>query len=71
MLRSPSPPERCTRLVGETEPGRRRSGYLTAPYDVNEGSVRIGGVDVRDLTGRLVATLVGLLPSPRRRTCST
>jgi ATP-binding cassette, subfamily B, bacterial len=46
-----------TALVGETGSGKTTLGYLTARlYDVDRGSVSIGGVDVRDLT---FATLTG------------
>jgi ATP-binding cassette subfamily B protein len=51
-----------TALVGETGAGKTTLGYLTARlYDVNEGSVRIGGVDVRDLTVASLAALVGVV----------
>ena len=51
-----------TALVGETGAGKTTLGYLTARlYDVNEGSVRIGGVDVRDLTVASLANLVGVV----------
>ena len=62
MSRSSSRPGRRPRSSARPEPGRRRSGYLTARlYDVNEGSVRIGGVDVRDLTVASLANLVGVV----------
>ena len=51
-----------TALVGETGAGKTTLGYLTARlYDVNEGSVRIAGVDVRDLTVASLARLVGVV----------
>ena len=51
-----------TALVGETGAGKTTLGYLTARlYDVNDGSVRIGGVDVRDLTVASLAGLVGVV----------
>ena len=51
-----------TALVGETGAGKTTLGYLTARlYDVNEGGVRIGGVDVRDLTVASLAALVGVV----------
>jgi ATP-binding cassette subfamily B protein len=51
-----------TALVGETGAGKTTLGYLVARlYDVNEGSVLIGGVDVRDLTFTSLAALVGVV----------
>ncbi len=51
-----------TALVGETGAGKTTLGYLAARlYDVNEGSVRIGDVDVRDLTVASLANLVGVV----------
>jgi len=51
-----------TAVVGETGAGKTTLGYLTARlYDVNEGSVRISGVDVRDLTAASLASLVGVV----------
>ncbi len=51
-----------TALVGETGAGKTTLGYLAARlYDVNEGAVRIGGVDVRDLTTASLAGLVGVV----------
>ena len=62
MSRSRSRPGTTTALVGETGAGKTTLGYLTARlYDVNEGSVRIGGVDVRDLTVASLASLVGVV----------
>ena len=51
-----------TALVGETGSGKTTLGYLTARlYDVDRGSVAIGGVDVRDLTFATLAELVGVV----------
>jgi len=51
-----------TALVGETGSGKTTLGYLAARlYDVHEGSVRVGGVDVRDLTFASLASLVGVV----------
>jgi ATP-binding cassette subfamily B protein len=51
-----------TALVGETGAGKTTLGYLTARlYDVNEGSVRIGDTDVRDLSFASLAELVGVV----------
>jgi ATP-binding cassette subfamily B protein len=51
-----------TALVGETGSGKTTLGYLTARlYDVNRGSVSIGGVDVRDLSFRALSELVGVV----------
>jgi ATP-binding cassette subfamily B protein len=51
-----------TALVGETGAGKTTLGYLTARlYDVNRGSVRISGTDVRDLSFASLADLVGVV----------
>jgi len=51
-----------TALVGETGSGKTTLGYLAARlYDVNRGAVSIGGVDVRDLSFRTLAGLVGVV----------
>jgi ATP-binding cassette, subfamily B, bacterial len=51
-----------TALVGETGSGKTTLAYLTARlYDVGRGSVRIGGVDVRDLTFKALSDLVGVV----------
>ncbi len=51
-----------TALVGETGAGKTTLGYLAARlYDVNRGSVSIGGVDVRDLSFPTLASLVGVV----------
>jgi ATP-binding cassette subfamily B protein len=51
-----------TALVGETGAGKTTLGYLAARlYDVNEGGVRIGDTDVRDLSFASLAELVGVV----------
>ena len=51
-----------TALVGETGSGKTTLGYLTARlYDVGDGSVSIGGVDVRDMTFEALSDLVGVV----------
>jgi ATP-binding cassette, subfamily B, bacterial len=51
-----------TALVGETGSGKTTLGYLAARlYDVNRGSVTIGGVDIRDLSFQALAELVGVV----------
>jgi ATP-binding cassette subfamily B protein len=51
-----------TALVGETGAGKTTLGYLTARlYDVNEGSVRISDIDVRDLSFASLTDLVGVV----------
>jgi ATP-binding cassette subfamily B protein len=51
-----------TALVGETGAGKTTLGYLVARlYDVSDGSVSIGGVDVRDLSFASLAKLVGVV----------
>jgi ATP-binding cassette, subfamily B, bacterial len=51
-----------TALVGETGSGKTTLAYLTARlYDVDRGSVSIGGVDVRDLTFAALSDLVGVV----------
>jgi ATP-binding cassette subfamily B protein len=51
-----------TALVGETGSGKTTLGYLTARlYDVDRGSVSIGGLDVRDLNFAALASLVGVV----------
>src|SRR6185312_8365369 len=56
------PPGTKTALVGETGSGKTTLGYLTARlYDVAEGSVSIGGVDVRDISFASLASLVGVV----------
>jgi ATP-binding cassette subfamily B protein len=51
-----------TALVGETGSGKTTLAYLTARlYDVGRGAVRIGGVDVRDLSFKALSDLVGVV----------
>ena len=51
-----------TALVGETGSGKTTLGYLAARlYDVDRGSVSIGGVHVRDLSFAALANLVGVV----------
>jgi ATP-binding cassette subfamily B protein len=51
-----------TALVGETGSGKTTLGYLAARlYDVGEGKITIGGVDVRDLSFAALAALVGVV----------
>jgi len=51
-----------TALVGETGAGKTTLGYLAARlYDVDRGSVSIGGVDVRDLSFAALSSLVGVV----------
>ena len=51
-----------TALVGETGSGKTTLGYLAARlYDVDRGSVSIGGIDVRDLSFAALASLVGVV----------
>src|SRR5262249_48301320 len=51
-----------TAIVGETGSGKTTLGYLAARlYDVDRGSVAIGGVDVRDLSFEALTDLVGVV----------
>jgi ATP-binding cassette subfamily B protein len=51
-----------TALVGETGSGKTTLGYLAARlYDVGDGSISIGGVDLRDLTFDALTDLVGVV----------
>ena len=51
-----------TALVGETGSGKTTLGYLAARlYDVERGSVTIGGTDIRDLSFEALADLVGVV----------
>jgi ATP-binding cassette subfamily B protein len=51
-----------TAIVGETGSGKTTLGYLAARlYDVERGSVSIGGVDVRDLSFAALSDLVGVV----------
>jgi ATP-binding cassette, subfamily B, bacterial len=56
------PPGTSTAVVGETGSGKTTLAYLVARlYDVSEGTVRIDGVDVRDLRLDAVCAAVGLV----------
>jgi ATP-binding cassette subfamily B protein len=56
------PPGTTTALVGATGSGKTTLAYLVARlYDVERGTVRIGGLDVRDVTGASLAATVGLV----------
>jgi len=49
-------------IVGETGSGKTTLGYLVSRlYDVNEGAVRIDGVDVRDLSFDSLRATVGVV----------
>jgi ATP-binding cassette subfamily B protein len=49
-------------VVGETGSGKTTLGYLTARlYDVTDGSIRIDGTDVRDLTFDSLRSVVGVV----------
>jgi ATP-binding cassette, subfamily B, bacterial len=49
-------------IVGETGSGKTTLGYLAARlYDPAEGTVRIDGVDIRDLTFSSLAEVVGVV----------
>jgi ATP-binding cassette subfamily B protein len=51
-----------TALVGETGSGKTTLGYLAARlYDVSRGSIRIDGVDIRDLSFKALSDLVGVV----------
>ena len=51
-----------TAIVGETGSGKTTLGYLAARlYDVKDGSVSIGGVDVRDMSFEALSDLVGVV----------
>ena len=51
-----------TAVVGETGSGKTTLGYLVARlYDAERGSVRIDGVDVKDLAFQSLADLVGVV----------
>jgi ATP-binding cassette subfamily B protein len=56
------PPGTTTALVGETGSGKTTLAYLAARlYDTTAGSVRIDGVDVRDLSFDSLAATVGVV----------
>ncbi len=49
-------------LVGETGSGKTTLDYLLARlYDVDEGTVRVDGIDVRELSHGSLAGIVGLV----------
>jgi ATP-binding cassette subfamily B protein len=51
-----------TALVGETGSGKTTLGYLAARlYDVDRGSITIGGTDIRDLSFQALSDLVGVV----------
>src|SRR5881398_390802 len=51
-----------TALVGETGSGKTTLGYLAARlYDVERGTITIGGVDIRDLSFKALSDLVGVV----------
>jgi ATP-binding cassette subfamily B protein len=51
-----------TALVGETGSGKTTLGYLAARlYDVNQGSIAVGGADIRDLSFTALSDLVGVV----------
>ena len=51
-----------TAIVGETGSGKTTLGYLVARlYDAERGSVRIDGLDVRDLSFEALAATVGVV----------
>jgi ATP-binding cassette subfamily B protein len=56
------PPGSKTALVGETGSGKTTCAYLVARlYDATQGSVRIDGMDVRELTFASLADTVGVV----------
>jgi ATP-binding cassette subfamily B protein len=51
-----------TAIVGETGAGKTTVGYLAARlYDLDRGSITIGGVDIRDLSFEALSSLVGVV----------
>src|SRR5207244_7449857 len=51
-----------TALVGETGSGKTTLAYLTARlYEPDRGRIRIGGVDIRDLSFEALSDLVGVV----------
>ena len=56
------PPGTTLALVGETGAGKTTLAYLLARlYDVDEGAVKVDGIDVRELSHRSLAGIVGLV----------
>jgi ATP-binding cassette subfamily B protein len=56
------PPGTTLAVVGETGSGKTTLAYLLARlYEVEEGSVTIDGVDVRDLSQAALASMVGVV----------
>jgi ATP-binding cassette subfamily B protein len=56
------PPGTVTAIVGETGSGKTTLGYLIARlYEPQQGSVRIDGTDLRDVTVASIADTVGLV----------
>jgi ATP-binding cassette subfamily B protein len=56
------PPGTTLAVVGETGSGKTTLAYLLARlYEVEEGSVTIDGVDVRDLSQSALASMVGVV----------
>jgi ATP-binding cassette, subfamily B, bacterial len=56
------PPGTTTAIVGETGSGKTTLGYLAARlYDVGDGRVTVGGVDVRDLSLKALSDKVGVV----------
>src|SRR5204862_7718483 len=56
------PPGTTLAIVGETGSGKTTLAYLLARlYEVEEGSVTIDGVDVRDLSHASLAAIVGVV----------
>ena len=57
-----APPGTRTAVVGETGSGKTTLGYLVARlYDAERGSVRVDGIDVRDLRFASLSDLVGVV----------
>jgi ATP-binding cassette subfamily B protein len=51
-----------TAIVGETGAGKTTVGYLAARlYDLDRGSITIGGADIRDLSFEALTSLVGVV----------
>jgi ATP-binding cassette subfamily B protein len=57
-----APPGSRVAIVGETGSGKTTLGYLLARlYDVESGSIRIDGVDLRDLSFSSLRTAIGVV----------